>query len=340
MSNDNIFDALEICLQALEHGGDLESCLARFPALTDDLRPILTVAVQARSASVNVIPAQAVSRGRARILQAAAEMREQASSAASVLPVKPAPLRSKTIMNARFFRLALTTALMLAFLLSGGAGLVNASSTSLPGEQLYPVKRSWEDLRLFFVLDSNTKKQLAHEFENERVEEIEELYSEKRTVQVDFQGDVQSRSKDGWIIDGLNIAIEEETNLAGNISVGATVHVVGETDDGIIKAIQIRIIATPAFVPSLEPNPTLGVNPNFEVPSDDQSSESDSQELDQTDDQSSESDSQESDQTDDRSSESDSQESDQTDDRSSESDSQESDQTDDQSSEDQPTEND
>jgi len=252
MTNVNHFDALEICLQAIDQGADVESCLARFPTMAEHLRPILMAATQARSISVTDVPVQALHRGKARVLQAAAEMRAQGN------PQKGFP-------GARFFRLAATTAAMLVFLLTGGTGLVNASSNALPGDHLYPVKRSWEEVQLFFVFDSNAKAQLEHEFDHERVQEIQVLYTEKRVAQVNFQGVVQSRNNDIWVIDGLNIAVNKETNLSVEILSGAAVQVIGETDDGIIKAERIILIATPVVTPAVGPSSTLEATPKPEA---------------------------------------------------------------------------
>jgi hypothetical protein len=254
MIKNSLFDALEICLQALDQGEDVESCLARFPAQADDLRPILTAAIQARSASAPETPVDVARRGRARVLQAAAGMREQRRVAAVVPFWRPA---KKGFFGARFFRLALTTAIMLVFLLTGGTGLVNASSNALPGDQLYPIKRSWEGLQLFLVIDSNAKVELEHEFDHKRVLEIEELYSEKRVARVDFQGVVQSRANNLWVVGGLDIAVDEETTLGANILSGATVQVIGETDDGIIVAEKIILIAAPVVIPTSEDSPIL-----------------------------------------------------------------------------------
>jgi hypothetical protein len=250
MTTETLFDALEICLQALDQGADVESCLVRYPALADELRPILVAAVQARAAAVTKAPAEVARRGRARVLQAAAEMREQ-QSAAPVLPF----WRQKGFFGARFYRLAVTTMLVIAFLLTGGTGLVNASNGALPGDKLYPVKRGWEGVQLVFVFDQRAKVELEHKFDHERVQEIEELYSEKRFEQVNFQGVVQSQQTGLWVIGGLNIAIENETVYAGEIQLGATVQVIGETDDGMIKAEQIILIAAPGVTPTT--NPTL-----------------------------------------------------------------------------------
>lgn len=255
MTTETLYDALEICLQALDQGADVESCLVRYTALADELRPILIAAVQARAAAVTEVPADAARRGRARVLQAAAEMREEQVTA----PALPF-WRKKGFFGARFYRLALTTALVIVFLLTSGTGLVNASSGALPGDRLYPVKRSWEGVQLAFVFNPQTKAELEHKFDHERVQEIEELYSENRFEQVDFQGLVQSKQASLWVVDGLNIVVEDETVYVGEILLGATVRIIGETDDGVIKARQITLIATPGVTPTaiFSPTPTPG----------------------------------------------------------------------------------
>ena len=239
MTKENIFDVLEICFQNLEKGMDVESCLARYPELADDLRPALMASVQLSSLPDVKVSDNAARRGKARFLQAAAEMREQDR------PVSALPFwRKNGFFGARFFRMAITTATMVAFLLTGGTGLVSASSSALPGDQLYTVKRSWEDVQLFFVFDSHAKIELANEFDHQRVQEIEELYSEKRIAAVNFQGVVQTQQKGAWMIDGLTVVVNHETILKGEILSGSIVKVIGETDDGIVKAHQIIFVAT------------------------------------------------------------------------------------------------
>lgn len=253
MTNTTLFDAFEICLQSMELGADLESCLVLFPELARELRPILTAAVQARSITAATVPLDVVRRGRARLLQTAAEMREQKKVVAG-LPILPGKSwRRNGFLGARFARLTVSFLAVVAFLGTGGTGLVNASSGAIPGDQLYPVKRSWEGVRLIFVFDKHAKEQLAQEFDNERVQEIEELYSVKRFAEVNFVGVVKETNDKIWVIGGLNISIEDETRFAGDILPGAVVRVIGETDDGHIKAQQIMLIATPGVPPSASP---------------------------------------------------------------------------------------
>lgn len=246
MTSLNFYDALEICLQSLDRGADLESCLVRFPEFSDELRPVLIAAIRARSISAKTVPVDVARRGKARVLQAAAEMREQKKAFVPVLPF----WRRGGFFSVRFARLAVSSLAVVIFLLTGGTGLVNASSSALPGDHLYPVKRSWEGVRLIFVFDEHTKEKLSHEFDNERVHEIEELYSEKRIAEVNFQGIVQEQKDKTWIIGGLNILIDKETSFSPNILPGSMVQVMGETDDGHIKAQRIILLATPGVTPS------------------------------------------------------------------------------------------
>jgi uncharacterized membrane protein YgcG len=250
----NLYDSLEICLQALEEGADgasLESCLARFPALADELRPILETAIQARAQAVREVPADAMRRGRARVLQHAAELRERERAAAL------APFWRKFRQSGRAVRTLATSLAVLVFLFSGGTGLVFASSDALPGDNLYPVKRSWEGVQLALILDPKAKSQRETEFEQERVHEIHTLFSESRKTKVDFQGVVESQQPNVWQVAGLKIAIDNEATFNGKIVPGALVRVIGETEDGIIQAEQISLIQVPSVTPTLIPTATL-----------------------------------------------------------------------------------
>ena len=250
---DHLYDALEICLQALEKGANVETCLARFPALAEELRPILETASQARAHAVQEVPADALRRGRTRVLQYAAELREQRQAAV--------PFWRKLFQPGRALRTMATSLTAVVFVFSGGTGLVFASSNSLPGDNLYPLKRSWEGVQLAFTLDPAAKSQRQIEFEQERVHEIHELFSESRKTQVDFQGVVQTQQPDVWQIAGLKIAIDNDATIDARILPGTVVWVIGETEDGIIQAEQIILIQAPSSSPTPAPQQTQALRP-------------------------------------------------------------------------------
>jgi len=173
--NNKLFDALEICLQEIKNGAEVEAILARYPELAGELRPILNTAAKARKMAVPGPSPEAVRRGRARVMQRAAELRE----------AKLAPRTRRVIPAIQRFAMAFTLA---AMLLMSGSGLVNVSASALPGEHLYPVKRTWEDLRLIFVFDQNARRMLEDEYESERLHEVTELLGEGRHESIQFAG--------------------------------------------------------------------------------------------------------------------------------------------------------
>src|ERR1043165_1511355 len=86
-------------------------------------------------------------------------------------------------------RLVVTLAVVV-ILFASGNGLVRAASTTLPGDHLYPVKRTWEDVLVAFTFNLQQRDALEVEHENERLQELQELFAEKRSAQVDFAGSV------------------------------------------------------------------------------------------------------------------------------------------------------
>jgi len=86
-----------------------------------------------------------------------------------------------------FQRIAIAFAVTAIFI-SSGTGLVSASSSALPGQNLYPVKRRWESVRLFLAFNTEERKIIEDEIENEREHEANELLSEGEEHEVEFSG--------------------------------------------------------------------------------------------------------------------------------------------------------
>ncbi|MDO8752715.1 MAG: DUF5667 domain-containing protein, partial [Anaerolineales bacterium] len=233
-----LYDVLEICLQELENGSDLESVLARYPDLAGELHPILNASIKARtrSAAVSAPSPEVMRRGRARLLQRASEMRE----------AKIAPRRR---MIPLFQRLAISFSLTALFLASG-TGLVGASSSALPGENLYPVKRTWEDLRLFFTFNSDRKEILESEFEGERLDEVGELLAEGRHETIQYAG-IFMQVNGVTYVSGVKVLIPANLQVPAN---GAAVVITGRTNaQGFVEIESIELLPAGAIVPVGEP---------------------------------------------------------------------------------------
>lgn len=238
----NVYDVLEICLEEIEKGADVESLLIRYPEFAQELRPILQAASAAKGLSPSDPSEEILRRNRAKVLQHAAEMREA--------QVKRAP---RLNWFAPLRRLAFTLAiLVLAFF--SGTNLVGAASTSLPGDELYPVKRSWERLQVIFLLDSEARKALEVDHENERIEELLELIAGNRSAGVTFSGLVTRQNGSEWLVAGIRVQISPEAELPdGSVPLLSAVRVRGSTQaDGSVLAESIEILSAEDSLPEIE----------------------------------------------------------------------------------------
>lgn len=240
--SEKLYEALEVCLSALEAGADLGSVLERFPDMKDDLRPLLETSRQARMLAVSEVPEMALRRGKAHVLRHAARMREASAR----------PQKHRAIFG--FPRLATLLGLALIFLFSG-TGLVRASGGALPGDNLYPVKRTLEDVRLLLVFSPQSREELEGEFEQERLHEVDELLAEGRHETIAFKGVVTDQNGDLWVVSGVPVQITPESRLPGTpVTVGTAVMLQGRTNArGFVEAEYIELLGSNILLPTSVP---------------------------------------------------------------------------------------
>jgi len=256
----NFNEALEKCLNDIAQGADIDTVLFRYPELAEELRPILEVSVKAKEMAVPAPSSDLVRRNRAKLLQRAAEMRE-----GKVRPV------SRGIWFASLRRV-LVTLIVIAVVFLSSTGLVRAASSTLPGDNLYPVKRTWEDVLLIFTFDSTQRESLEIEHENERLEELHELFAEGRSAKVDFSGYVSRQNGTEWRVSGISVVLSDQTRIPDQqVAIGAAVRVRGQTQgDGIVIAERIELLSPGAKLPKVdddafeEENNNEGQNPQIE----------------------------------------------------------------------------
>jgi hypothetical protein len=237
--SERLYHALDACLRALEEGETVDAALARFPDLQADLRPLLDASLHARTLGGAPVPSNIQRLGRARLLQRAAEMRE----------TKRAPRRT-WLYNFRPLAVALT--LLIIFFTS--TGLVRASSGALPGDGLYPVKRTWESMQIFFAFNETEREGLELEHENERLHEIDELLAEGREEPVTFSGYVTAQDGDLWTVAGVPVRVSSQTRLPGQpVETGAGIKVTGRTDaQGFLIAQSVDVLPAGTVIPPID----------------------------------------------------------------------------------------
>jgi hypothetical protein len=238
-----LYQALEICLTDIEQGADIDSVLMRYPNLADELRPILEASLKAREMAVPAPSPEVVRRNRAKLLQRAAEMRERKTAATS-RRTWSVPLRR-----------AFVTLMVIIILFASGTGLVRAASNTLPGDNLYTVKRTWEDVLVFFTFNADKRAALEFDHENERLDEVNDLLAEGRSAGVDFAGYVTRQTGNEWRVSGITVFISPQTDFpAQQVQIGAAVRVKGRAQGSGVAATVIELLPPNTKLPEVQDN--------------------------------------------------------------------------------------
>ncbi|GJQ52732.1 MAG: hypothetical protein HKUEN02_15790 [Anaerolineaceae bacterium] len=242
---DNLYDVLETCLREIENGAEIETVLLRYPEYADELYPLLETSFLAKEMSASGPSVDVMRRNRAKVLQRAAEMRETNNKSA---------VRFGWFASLR--RLAFTLA-TLVFAFVSSASLAGAASTLLPGDDLYPAKRSWENLQEAFALNPELRNALKVKHQNERIGELRELFANGRSADVSFNGLVARQSETGWLVAGVRVVTTSQTSLPPQpVPVNSAVRVQGVTQpDGSVLASDIEFLPAGASLPDVEDNP-------------------------------------------------------------------------------------
>ena len=260
----NLYDILEICLNELDNGVELETILVRYPDMAAELRPILQTALTAQQEAVPAPAQNVVMRNQAKVLQRFDQ----------VWDAKPVTRSWFPSLQRRAVAFAL---LMIVFFFSG-TNLVRASFNSLPGDSLYSVKRSWEKTTLFFTFDVNAHENLELQYEDERLKELNQLFASGRTAHVEFVGTVSQQRGEEWQVATISVIVSAQTDLPEQaIQNGNLVRVLGTTrGEGVVLAERIELITVSTPIPTnVETQPAIETDAVTPQPgNDDSNSES------------------------------------------------------------------
>jgi hypothetical protein len=225
--SEHLHDAFEVCLSALTTGAKLDACLALYPDLSEELRPLLVTAQRARQAGIREVPIAAVNRSRAKLIARAGELRGS-----------PKPLFNLF----SFPRLALATlAVVLVFFLSIN-GLVVVSAKSLPGDALYPVKLAAENVSLKLAPSTELRQKMTEDYQQRRTDEVRSLLSQSLERRIALEGVVSDVSASGLLIDSIPVILDAQTKISGNLLPGRLVKLEGVTQPGgFVKADTIQL---------------------------------------------------------------------------------------------------
>ncbi len=186
MKTQTLADILAECLDSIEQGRRTpEECLALYPDFHEEIQPLLgTVQRLAGHSAYTARPGF-----------------QQASRQRLLLRIRSAPRQSRQPVQTwlpsllTFKKTALTVVALLAFFISmlGSSTVYAAASQSVPGDTLYPMKRSLESMRLFLA-DDQEDVRLATEFLSDRVEEISRLHARNQEDDLALAADSYSET--------------------------------------------------------------------------------------------------------------------------------------------------
>ncbi len=182
-------EILQTCLELIQGGQEtVDSAVARYPELAEDLRPILEASLWIGSAREGFEPRPGfVTASRRRLVARIQEEQLQ----------KPVSWREKLrqlLTTQQVAPVAFVVVLLLALFVSGT--VVTVSQRALPGDGLYSVKQMLEQLALATSFDQANDAALQIRFVNERLEEFKALiaegrYEEAKQVVAQYELDVR-----------------------------------------------------------------------------------------------------------------------------------------------------
>lgn len=166
-------DILDDCVERVLQGESVEQCLARYPEQAAELDPLLRVALSARATSSAVEPRP----------EFKARVGHEVQSQIRSKWLKTQPKRAPALHWMPRWAMA---AVMLVFVvLLAGTTTVAASSGSLPGDTLYPVKTATEQVQMRLTFSKAAKAKLQASLAERRVREIALLAAKGRTARVE-----------------------------------------------------------------------------------------------------------------------------------------------------------
>lgn len=169
---------LQSCLEKIQSGeATLDSALEQYPELADTLRPQLETALWIHNKSQAFDPKpEFIAASRDRLVRrvkyeiASTPPKERVTFWGWLDALRPRKMA---------FQFALTMLLVLSLLFSTNR-LALAASTTLPGDLLYPVKTTHENLQVLFSFTPEGDLELHIDFARQRLVEIEGIFLEGR----------------------------------------------------------------------------------------------------------------------------------------------------------------
>lgn len=217
---------LELCIKQIQEGREPDEVLEINNDSASELRPALQAARAAYHHGLALpAPGPGQVHSRADFLRAAQQL-------------IPRPRRYWLEFAVRLLLILLVIS---AILLPSAWAATRLSERALPGDLLYPVKIAAGQMRLFFAGDPRQRLQIELALDEERLEEVQALIQEKRSLEVEMSGGLQQTPDGKWWIGDIPIEIPSDARMVGKILPGDYIRIQGLLQpDGSLQASQLQ----------------------------------------------------------------------------------------------------
>ncbi|VAW42813.1 Ribonuclease E, partial [hydrothermal vent metagenome] len=229
------------CLEMLEAGVSIEEIVAKHSWAAVEIETFLRVAVHLQQMSIEPPRPAARQKSQQAFLAQAAAMRAD---------------KRKEVFSWQTVQKAMLPLLALAMVLAlFGIIFISASTAAVPGQLLYNTKRFVESYRLEQAEDPTAVANLRRQASDERVREVRAILRTDQTATVSFQGRINAQQPNSWVIAGIRVILDEQTEVEGTAVIGALAQVNGRTQNGQLHANSIIILQEVPATPTPDPTP-------------------------------------------------------------------------------------
>ena len=169
----SLSEILDECIDRVAGGEGIDACLADYPEYAIELRDELEAAARFRSAFDFQPSADSKRAARLRMHEA---LERRQSKRINIRIGNPLP-RS---WFATGTRIAATAAAVAVAIVASGTGTVLAAQGATPGDLLYPVKRTGEQVQLAFAFSDSREAELRDTLVERRMKELDEVAASGR----------------------------------------------------------------------------------------------------------------------------------------------------------------
>lgn len=224
---DSFESILDESISALQAGVSIEDILAEVPDYSAELRPLLYAATILTDPNPALVPEERKAALQAEYMARAAELPPVVPTLGqklqAIFRIAGRRLTPEAVLN----DLVTVSITIILTLTMTGLILTYLARDTIPGDFLYGVKRISEDIQLSLTFSRERRVLLADTFNQRRLLEIEQLLELNRVAVVEFEGNLETKAENLWIIEGLPIVLTADTQLEGDLREGDKVIIIG-----------------------------------------------------------------------------------------------------------------